>query len=489
MATNPGTTWLARTAVQSTWAALCWAEELGLFVGVGGIGAGGQPNVITSPDGITWTQRTAATDTNWQGVCWSPELGLLVAVGGSGTGPVPTAIMTSPDGITWTSQTPSLTDVVLNAVCWSPELSLFVAVGWRSLSTSEVMTSPDGVTWTTRAASASAHHWQSVCWARAIGLFVAVSLSSDGTINNRVMTSPDGINWTSRTAATNTDWQSVCWSPDLALLVAVSTSGAGNRVMTSPDGINWTTRTSAADNDWRAVIWVPVFGIFIAVASTGTHAETSPDGITWTLRSTAANVNWWNLAWSPSLQRAASLAEGGATHAQTSDGNQDSAVTALTRSTSAGSPGFIDLPDANIAAHQIVTDDSIVKISENAKFAAVRSEMIEMGFYKNGDTVPVPRSPVDGYIYSQSEIVYFWNQYSTRAPGPNFVSGQADAPAIAPGQPANLYWLKGDIDDTTGQIALTASYFAQGAVPETITTDGVVEVFAVCQRASVNVQS
>jgi hypothetical protein len=55
---------------------------------------------MTSPDGITWTSRTSATDNQWRGVAYGD--GLWVAVSLDGTG---NRIMASSDGITWTSRT------------------------------------------------------------------------------------------------------------------------------------------------------------------------------------------------------------------------------------------------------------------------------------------------------------------------------------------------------------------------------------------------
>lgn len=151
-------------------------------------------------------------------------------------------------------------------------------------------------------------------------------------------------------------------------------------------------------------------------------------------------------------------------------------------------PGFADLDEATIAAEEVLTDDALVKICQNAKFAAVRPERIYMGFYKNGDTVGLPVSPVDGYTYTQDEILYDWFLYSTRAPAAGFIAGQADPPAISAGQPANLYWLKVDIDDTTGLVDLWVSYYKQGEA-ETITHDGIVKVYANGQRQSLNIAS
>ena len=90
---------------------------------------------MTSPDGITWTARTAGAVSDWYSVCWSPELSLFVAVACSGTD----RVMTSPDGTNWTARTAGAVSS-WDCVCWSPELSLFVAVAYDG--TDRVMTSP-----------------------------------------------------------------------------------------------------------------------------------------------------------------------------------------------------------------------------------------------------------------------------------------------------------------------------------------------------------
>ncbi len=151
-------------------------------------------------------------------------------------------------------------------------------------------------------------------------------------------------------------------------------------------------------------------------------------------------------------------------------------------------PGLIDLPNSQLAAGSPVTDDKIVKINENVKGAVVRKETIFMGYYKDGDTVPTPVSPVDGYIYSRSELQYDYTLYTTRAPDANFVSGQAEAPGQASSQIANLYWQYHDIDDSTGKVSSLTSYYKPNGA-ETITHDGILKVSCFCQRASLNVPS
>jgi len=152
-------------------------------------------------------------------------------------------------------------------------------------------------------------------------------------------------------------------------------------------------------------------------------------------------------------------------------------------------PGFFDLADAAIAGDQPLTDDSIQKISHNAKFAVVRVEPIYMGWYKNGDVIPTPSSPVDGYAYSRAECNFDIIGFATRAPAPGFVPGQAARPAQANanGGAGELYWEFFDVDDFTGAVYTAVSYRAESTGVETPTSDGMVKVRAQCIRASVNV--
>ncbi len=153
-------------------------------------------------------------------------------------------------------------------------------------------------------------------------------------------------------------------------------------------------------------------------------------------------------------------------------------------------PGFFDIADSAIAGGQPLTDDAIAKISHNAKFGSVRCEVIYMGFYSNGATVATPPSPVDGYAYSRAEVTYLWQVYSTRPPAVGFVQGQQGAPGISgtPGGAGQVLWTQFDINDATGVVTCKVSYFVSGGA-ETPTTDGIVKVYAICQRSSANVSN
>jgi hypothetical protein len=149
-------------------------------------------------------------------------------------------------------------------------------------------------------------------------------------------------------------------------------------------------------------------------------------------------------------------------------------------------PGFFDLADSAIAGGQPLTDDSLLKISHNAKFAAVRSEVIYMGFYTSGNTVPAPVSPVDGYAYQRSECVFIPIFASSRQPAAGFVPGQATFPALANNDLGTGSLLivpyELDINDTTGVVTCQV-YFAGNAAQN----QGTVKVYCIAMRSSVNV--
>ena len=114
--------------------------------------------VMTSPDGITWTARSAAVANNWVSVTYGN--GLFVAVASSGN-----RVMTSPDGVNWTTRTRP------EANRWNVSPTATACSSrWRARH-AQVMTSPDGVTWT--AQTAARQRMDSVTYGN--GLFVAVA--------------------------------------------------------------------------------------------------------------------------------------------------------------------------------------------------------------------------------------------------------------------------------------------------------------------------
>ena len=171
--------------------------EVGL-PGVLNVGEGSYPPAVLQP----WNSKISVADNTWHDICYGN--GLFVAVGYG----LENRIMTSPDGVTWTIRTaPSRS---WQSVCYGN--GLFVAVAGDG-SDADILTSPDGITWTYRTPPVF-RSWQSVCYGN--GLFVAVADSGTG---NRVMTSPDGINWTIGVSAADNAWTSVCYGNGLFVAV------------------------------------------------------------------------------------------------------------------------------------------------------------------------------------------------------------------------------------------------------------------------------
>lgn len=281
-----GTSWASQSISPSTrtWSDVCYASALGLWCAVSLDG-----HVMTSPNGIVWTARTAASGDAWSSIVWSPGLGMFAAVAKSSG-----AIMTSPDGVTWTSRTSPDPTQQWAGVDWSPSLGKFLAV---SVSGNSWMSSSDGVTWTaTSWGPTIVFNANDVAWSPGLGLFVVVGTDFDPSTflptGNGVLTW-DGTTWTRKT--NGKALQAVCWSPGQSLFCAMNISG-GN-LQTSPDGTTWTNQTSAEANVWQDVCWSASLGLFIAVSAGGTHrVQTSPDGSTWTARTAAAANDWTGIA-------------------------------------------------------------------------------------------------------------------------------------------------------------------------------------------------
>lgn len=73
-------------------------------------------------------------------------------------------------------------------------------------------------------------------------------------------------------------------------------------------------------------------------------------------------------------------------------------------------PVYSPVLDSEVATDAAVTDSIMKRVNRNAKFAALSAEIMYMGEFTDGETVPKPVSPADGYVYTYAEVtlVGFW---------------------------------------------------------------------------------
>ncbi len=260
----------------------------GLFVTVGDVGT-----ILTSSDGISWTERTSGTTNNLYGVTYGG--GLVLTVGDNGT------ILTSSDGSTWTSRTSGITNNLYGVTYGG---GLFVTVG----DNRTILTSSDGTTWANTSANKrttlryfskpDAPHLYGVTYGD--GLFVTVG--GDATI----FTSSDGTTWTENGQNLRSNWgdgqyfKAVTYRNKLFVLV-----GRNGKIMNSPDGITWKERKAGTTNNLMGVTYSPTCGkvewkgwdaglckngIFVSVGKGG-KIITSFDG-NWWVKRTFKGAGW-----------------------------------------------------------------------------------------------------------------------------------------------------------------------------------------------------
>lgn len=252
-----GTTWTARTNPQAA-TIISVVFAAGLYV------AGTTAGVITSPDGVTWTSRTAGTNVN---VVFD---GTTFVAAGTGT------VYTSTDGITWTSRT-----IPYTAATTSSSSSRILNDGttkWVIDGVGSIQKSTDGTTWTRVLSCSPATNAAANTYAMKLVNGFVFYLPTTGGI--QATPSSTGTDWSIKFNSTIV-FSDITFASGLYVAV-----GAGGAVYTSTDLATWTSRSAGA-----SIHNVVCFGnnMFVT-AGTYAGAYSSPDGITWTLRSTMAGT-------------------------------------------------------------------------------------------------------------------------------------------------------------------------------------------------------
>jgi hypothetical protein len=150
-------------------------------------------------------------------------------------------------------------------------------------------------------------------------------------------------------------------------------------------------------------------------------------------------------------------------------------------------PGFVDLPDSNLAANQPLTSYALQAMNNNSKAAAVRPETF-YGWYRDGETVLLPVSPVDGHQYTREELEYEIAAWDARGPASGALNGVQARPArantnAAPGTLYDMWFAVEEKNEANpGLVHCYVSYWTGSA--ENQTNSGMVKVRIIATRLS-----
>lgn len=206
-------------------------------------------------------------------------------------------MMTSTDGITWTEVTAAAggyTDGLFTSIAWNGTVFAVVQSG---VATNAVFHSATGTTGYTGTNAATSQAWTSIAWNGIAWVIVASDGTTTAQVNRNANATPTGT-WTAATTGVTGTWQSV--TNRGALFVAVANSGATNRVMTSVNsGVDWTANNGIS----ASVAWKDLASNdtnIVAVGQDGAQnirIAFSADGSTWTTPAgnpNNSNSNIWS---------------------------------------------------------------------------------------------------------------------------------------------------------------------------------------------------
>lgn len=289
--------WTTRTTPALAYPSVAWSSTLSLFAAVSY--SGDTSPVITSPTGVTWTQRAAGLATHlWNDVIWAGgSLNLFVAV--SDASGETTNVMTSANGTSWTARTAD--DKGWIAVAFNG--TTLVAVNYND---SDVMTSTDGTTWTTQATTGLlAGGVDDIVWDATSALFIAIAKNT--TAATQIYTSPNGLAWTARTGQTGVGPTRIALSGDGTIVISTSglVGGTTGGVLRSTNGttytfISFTGAVQASTNsECIAYLGDDTYAIAGDDAGGGTLLS-EDDGLTWAAGD-AQTGDWYDAVYASAI--------------------------------------------------------------------------------------------------------------------------------------------------------------------------------------------
>jgi photosystem II stability/assembly factor-like uncharacterized protein len=207
--------------------------------------------VLTSADGVTWIVQTVPTAKAVPCTTLANAFTLSVSVGpslhiiGCNDGSNHAQILSSPDGITWTARTPaSASTTSIFAV--SQNSTKFFLAGTNASNNTVIQTSSDAITWASQTPADSATEFFGIYATDSLIVAVGFNVGGDSPLIN---TSTDGVTWFSRTVTGSGIAPGYYISPEYlvgvakgsSLWVAAGASSSTGTIVTSSDGVIWTT--------------------------------------------------------------------------------------------------------------------------------------------------------------------------------------------------------------------------------------------------------
>jgi hypothetical protein len=143
-------------------------------------------------------------------------------------------------------------------------------------------------------------------------------------------------------------------------------------------------------------------------------------------------------------------------------------------------PVFVDHPDSDYALDDALAHTPLLDLLRNSKFAAIASEAIYMGEFVNGDTIPRPVSPVDGYEYRYDQVD-FASSWRWSCQGDSFADPAISIFLALLQSVGNLAAFSSSVDGA-GNVSTAVTYAFGGTGSSANTTHGRIAVVAFCRR-------
>ena len=267
-----------------------WSPEKELFCMVREYTSNNNPRISTSSDGVNWSHISTSSDNvssfSLHSVIWSLQLGLFCACGSGDR------ILTSPNGIQWTERIIS-SGYMYTSVTWSKELNLLCAIGVKQNCTtgSIIATSSDGVNWNTYSTTIMNDYiWSksaSVTWSSTLNKFCGITFHAPEvsyntfTYNLGIHISSNGTNWTSTylqlsTIAPELFIHAFKYDPHNISILYVHNkfilSGFNRMCLLSDDGLNWTKKafsSPSTGSNGYGIVYIEEINQIFCTLSTG----------------------------------------------------------------------------------------------------------------------------------------------------------------------------------------------------------------------------